>query len=81
MEGHFRIKEGSGCCYVLAGGTDEASGVVRLSQGRDHLPLNEVLAAEAASPVQALVVQSADVLTLTHEEASLGQLTSTNWET
>lgn len=53
--------------------------MVGLSQGRDHLPLDEVLAAEAAGTIQALVVQSADVLTLAHEEASLGQLTSTNW--
>lgn len=51
--------------------------MVGLAQGGHHLPLDEVLAAEAASPVQSLVVQSTDVFTLTHEEASLGQFTST----
>lgn len=64
-------------CFLLAGGADEAAGVVGLAQGRHHLPFDEVLAAEAAGPVQPLVVQSADVVPLTHEEASLGQLAST----
>lgn len=50
--------------------------MVGLAQGGHHLPLDEVLAAEAASPVQSLVVQSTDVFTLPHEEASLGQLTT-----
>lgn len=65
-------------CFLLAGGADEAAGVVGLAQGGNHLPLDEVLAAEAASPVQPLIVQSADVFTLTQKEASLGQFTSTN---
>lgn len=64
-------------CFLLAGRADEAAGVVGLAQGRHHLPFDEVLAAEAAGPVQPLVVQSADVVPLTHEEASLGQLGST----
>lgn len=51
--------------------------MVGLAQGGHHLPLDEVLAAEAASPVESLVVQSTDVLTLPHEEASLGQFTTT----
>lgn len=63
---------------LLAGGADKAAGVVSLSQGGHHLPLDEVLATEAASPVHPLVVQSADVFTLPHEEASLGQFTSTH---
>lgn len=50
--------------------------MVSLAQGRYHLPLNEVLAAEAASAVQPLVVQSTDVLSLTHEEASQRQFAS-----
>lgn len=54
--------------------------MVGLAKGRHHLPLDEVLAAEAARPVQPLVVLSADVFALTHEEASLGQLTSTDWD-
>lgn len=64
-------------CFLLAGGADEAAGVVGLAKGGNHLPLDEVLAAEAASPVQPLIVQSADVFTLTQKEASLGQFTST----
>lgn len=67
-------------CLLLAGGADEASGMVGLAEGRHHLPFDEVLAAEAARPVQPLVVLSADVFALTHEEASLGQLTSTDWD-
>lgn len=63
--------------FLLAGGADEAAGVVGLAQCRNHLPLDEVLAAEAASPVQPLIIQSADVFTLTQKEASLGQFTST----
>lgn len=72
------LTHGSVSHYVLlAGGADEAAGVVGLPQCGHHLPLNEVLAAEAASPIHSLVVQSTDVLPLTHEEASLGQLSST----
>lgn len=65
-------------CPLLAGGADEAAGMVGLAEGRHHLAFDEVLAAEAARPVQPLVVLSADVFALTHEEASLGQLTSTH---
>lgn len=59
-----------------AGGADEAAGVVGLPQGGDHLPLDEVPAAEAAGPVQVLVVQGADVVALAQEEAALSQLTA-----
>lgn len=65
-------------CPLLAGGADEAARMVGLAEGRHHLPFDEVLAAEAAGPVQPLVVLSADVFALAHEEASLGQLTSTD---
>lgn len=63
--------------FLLAGGADKAAGVVGLAQGGHNLPLDEVLAAEAASPVHSLVVQGADVLALPHEEAPLGQFAST----
>lgn len=63
-------------CSLLAGGAAEAAGMVGLAKGRHHLPFDEVLAAEAAGPVQPLVVLSADVFALTHKEASLGQLGS-----
>lgn len=64
-------------CFLLARGTDEAARVVGLAEGGHHLPFNEVLAAEAASSVHSLVVQSTDVFTLPHKEASLGQFTTT----
>lgn len=64
-------------CFLLAGGADKAAGVVGLAQGRHHLPLDEVLATEAASPIQPLVVQGTDVFPLTHKETSLGQFAST----
>lgn len=60
-------------------GTHEAVGVVGLAQRRHHLALDELVAAEAAGPIQALVVQRADVLALPHEEATLGQVTATCW--
>lgn len=53
--------------------------MVGLAQGGHHLPLDEVLAAEASSPVEPLVVQGTDVFTLPYEEASLGQLTTADW--
>lgn len=64
-----------------AGGADEAAGVVGLPERRHHLALDEVLAAEAAGPVQPLVVQSADVFTLPHKEAPLSQLAAAHWRT
>lgn len=65
--------------WLFAGGAHEATRVVGLPQRRHHFPFNEVLAAETAGAVHALVVQGADILSLPHEEAALGQLTSTNF--
>lgn len=62
-----------------AHGAHKAVGVVGLAQRRHHLALDELVAAEAAGPVQPLVVQRADVLTLPHEEAALGQVTAACW--
>lgn len=62
-----------------ADGAHEAVGVVGLAQGGHHLALDELIAAEAAGPVQPLVVLRADVLALPHEEAALGQVTATRW--
>jgi len=62
-----------------ADGAHEAVGVVGLAQSRHHLALNETVAAEAAGPVQPLVVLRADVLALPHEEAALGQVTAARW--
>lgn len=61
-----------------ADGTHEAVRVVGLAQRRHHLALDELVAAEAAGPVQPLVVPCADVLALPHEEAALGQVTATS---
>ena len=62
-----------------ADGTHEAVGVVGLAQRRHHLALDELVTAEAAGPVQSLVVLGADVLALPHEEAALGQVTAAFW--
>ena len=62
-----------------ADGAHEAVGVVGLAQGGHHLALDELIAAEAAGPVQPLVVLRADVLALPHEEAALGQVAATRW--
>lgn len=50
--------------------------MVGLAQGGHHLSFDEVLAAEAASTVQTLVIQRAHVLALSQEEASIGQFAS-----
>lgn len=64
---------------LFAGGADEAAGVVGLPQRRHHLPLDEVLAAEATSSVQLLVVCRADEVTVSHKESSLGQLAAAHF--
>lgn len=66
--------------FLLAWGANKAAWVVGLPQRGHDLPLDEVLAAEAASSIQPLVVQSTDVFTLPHKESSLGQLTATYWK-
>lgn len=66
---------------LLADGADEAGGVVGLAQGGDHLPLHKVPAAIAAGAVHALVVQRAQILSILHEEAPLGQVTAAHWKT
>lgn len=65
-------------CVLLAGGTHEASWMVGLAERGHHLTLDELLAAETACAVETLVVESADVLALPHEEASLSQVTATH---
>lgn len=66
--------------FLLAWGANKAAWVVGLAQRGHNLPFDEVLAAEAASSIQPLVVQSTDVFTLPHKESSLGQLTATYWK-
>lgn len=65
-------------CALLADGADEAGGVVGFAQRGDHLPLHKVPAAIAASAVHALVVQRAEILSILHEEAPLGEVTAAN---
>lgn len=65
-------------CVLLANGTHKASWVIGLAERRHHLTLDELLAAETACAVETLVVQSADVLALPHEKASLSQVTTTH---
>lgn len=60
--------------------TDEAVGVVSLAQRRHHLAFDELVAAEAAGSIEALVIKSADVLSLAHEEAALSQVAAACWE-
>ena len=78
-EGEERGQEDGGGPCSPADGAHEAVGVVGLAQSRHHLALDEAVAAEAAGPVQPLVVLCADVLALPHEEAALGQVTAARW--
>lgn len=61
---------------LLADGADEAGGVVGLAQGSDHFPLHKVPTAIAAGAVHALVVQRAQIVSILHEEAPLGEVTA-----
>lgn len=51
--------------------------MVGLPKRRHHFPFNEAVTAEAASAIEPLVVTCANVLTLPHKEATLGQVTAT----
>lgn len=63
---------------LLADGADEAGWVVSLAQSSDHFPLHKVPTAIAAGAVHALVVQRAQILSILHEEAPLGEVTAAN---
>lgn len=63
---------------LLAGGTDKAARVVSLAQGGYNFPFNKLFATEAPGPIETLIIQSADILALSHEKASLSQVTTTN---
>lgn len=63
---------------LLADGADKAGRVVGLAQGSDHFPLHEVSTAIAAGPVHALIVQRAQIISILHEEAPLGEVTATH---
>ncbi|TNN61315.1 hypothetical protein EYF80_028442 [Liparis tanakae] len=54
-------------------GADEAGRVVGLAQCGDHFPLHKVPTAIAAGAVHALVVQRAQILSILHKEATLGE--------
>lgn len=63
---------------LLAEGTDKAARVVSLSQGGYNFPFNKLFATEAAGPIETLIIQSADILAMSHEKASLSQVTTTD---
>lgn len=52
--------------------------MVGLSQGSDNFSLNEVPAPIAAGAVHALVVKHAQIIPILHEEAPLGEVTTTH---
>lgn len=62
--------------FLLADGADEAGGVIGLAQSGDHFPLHKVSTAIAARAVHALVVQRAQIFSILHEEAALGEITA-----
>lgn len=64
---------------LFATGTDKAARVVSLAQGRYNFSLNKLFATEAAGPIKALIILSADILALSHEKASLSQVTTANF--
>lgn len=63
----------------FADGADEAGRVVGLAQGSDHFSLNKIPAAIAAGAVHSLVVQRAQIFSILHEEAPLGEVTATHF--
>lgn len=63
---------------LLADGTNKAAWMVCLAQGRHNFPFNELFTTEAAGAIESLIIQSADILALSHKKASLSQVTSTN---
>lgn len=67
------------CVHSLADGANEAGGVVGLPEGRHHLPFNKVSTSMAASSMQPLVVQRAQIFAIFHKETTLRQVAATNW--
>lgn len=64
---------------TFADGADEAGWVVGLPQSGDHLPLHKLAAGVTAGAMDALVVQSAQVVSILHEESSLSQVAPTHF--
>lgn len=64
---------------LLADGADKAGRVVGLAQGSDHFPLHKVPTAIAAGAVHALIIQCAQILSILHEEAPLGQIAAAHY--
>lgn len=64
---------------LLANGADKAGRVVGLAQGSDHLSLNKIPTAIAAGAVHALVVQRAEIVSILHEEAPLGEVAAAHY--
>ena len=53
--------------------------MVGLAEGCDHFPLHEVPTAIAAGAVYALIVQGAQIFSILHKEAPLGQITAAHY--
>lgn len=53
--------------------------VVGFPQGWNHFPLNEFITAEAPCAIESLIVQSTDIVSLSHKKSSLSQVTSTSY--
>lgn len=64
---------------LLADGADEAGRVVGLAEGCDHFPLHKVPTAIAAGAVHALIVQGAQIFSILHKEAPLGEITAAHY--
>lgn len=63
---------------IPADSTHKTVWVIGFAQSRDHFSLNEFITTEAPCAIESLVVQSTDVVSLSHKESSLSQVTSTS---
>lgn len=77
----FPIKGNSISCWkwVFADGANEAGWMVGLPQSSDHLSLYEIPTAVTAGPMQELVVQSAQIVSVLHKEPTLSKVTATDF--
>lgn len=61
-----------------ADSTHKTVWVIGFAQCWDHFSLNEFITTEASCAIESLVVQSTDVVSLSHKKSSLSQVTSTS---
>lgn len=65
---------------LLANGTGKAAWMVSFSQSCHYFAFHEVPTTVAAGPIQALVIQGAEIFPILNEKASLCQVTATHWK-